>query len=480
MCPIPNPIHVFAVALAVSIVHALTRSFRASIFPVSPDPAWFALPVERLMAASAHVPSLTATAAERALRVFNATVVVPDDLDNTMAELTDFWPLFHRDASVNPVVTPLPPQWRADGWGGRGSQIISLRNVSLAGLYKEASSLVFFKRQAGVLRVPLAAHSPLVMRLERNAPGMRVVESRLAEADTAVAAHLDAVSDYALSLQLGKTVVATEFSTRHRVVVPLRGELHLSLFYPETTRDLHLYPSRSPRQGFSQLDFRLSPFLAGAASVPCATVVLKPGDALYVPPFYSVRSFAPANFSLAMLASSPSTESAVLHALALRRPLNATVRTIAASARKGDVIAVTVQFAHELLRAMDVEDALEELGRIVRTRLLFPAELHDDVDPGVCEGVWNALPVLTARQQASVRVAAEALVADTAAVARAWTMAAKPEEAYHVRLVAGYAWVEQLLALLPGGDADAFCALGVDAPAQQRDVEEHSALKQRY
>jgi len=238
-----------------------------------------------------------------------------------------------------------------------------------------------------------------------------------------------------------------------------------------------MYPTNHPRHSFSQLDFRMVPTLT--RKIPCATVDLNPGDALYIPPFYAVRSYVlllpnrPGKVSSSLLTNSPhsvsilattkSIESSVADGLLSSNRLEKTILSAVNQSKKKQQkvrIAAIVQLAHELLRAMGTVDTTEELGRLFREHFVYsflPSNF-------TCDENWNNVPGLDNRQIDLLQATAEMLIDSSSVLSRPWTQVAKQTEAYFVRFLTGLSWVEQTIQLVGTENfaLNAWCIIGVD------------------
>lgn len=93
-------------------------------------------------------------------------------------------------------------------------------------------------------------------------------------------------------------VTVCHYDMSANVLVQMLGEKTVELWPPLSAAALHVYPDSHPRARKSQADVRalasgLSPAgaadVAGALPPPAHTVLLRPGQALYIPPFYFHR-----------------------------------------------------------------------------------------------------------------------------------------------------------------------------------------------
>jgi hypothetical protein len=160
------------------------------------------------------------------------------------------------------------------------------RTLTLEQLLEESTARRFVQIQAALdLPVYADARGQVLGVVPAQSLG---VFARSSRTELGGPASLNAQS-FALLVQLPNTARSALHATDHRYVVQVSGVLRVLLFYPETARELHLYPQFSCRRGQAMLDFRY----VGESlprRIPAAMVDLFPGDSLYIPPFYSVRS----------------------------------------------------------------------------------------------------------------------------------------------------------------------------------------------
>jgi hypothetical protein len=98
---------------------------------------------------------------------------------------------------------------------------------------------------------------------------------------------------YSIQFETPSLSQAAMTSPAHTFMMQASGARVVLLFPPERAADLHFYPLTSPRRRQSMLDFANN--LAADKKVPCLALVLFPGQTLYIPPYWTVRTSIPKN-----------------------------------------------------------------------------------------------------------------------------------------------------------------------------------------